>query len=67
MTTASSLPPSPSLATTLPQLSSPMPTLLAMFNEAAAHVTKEDIEERESLLGGFADGSTNPLRMLLNL
>jgi hypothetical protein len=30
--------------------------LLAMFNEAAAHVTKDDVEERESLLGGFADG-----------
>jgi hypothetical protein len=28
--------------------------LLAMFNEAAAHVTKEDLEERETLLGGFA-------------
>jgi len=28
--------------------------LLAMFNAAAAHVTKEDLEERESLLGGFA-------------
>lgn len=30
--------------------------LLAMFNEAAAHVTGEDLEERESLLGGFAGG-----------
>lgn len=28
--------------------------LLRMFNKAAADVTKEDIEERESLLGGFA-------------
>jgi hypothetical protein len=28
--------------------------LLAMFNEAAAHVTKDDLEEREALLGGFA-------------
>lgn len=27
--------------------------LLVMFNEAAAHVTKEDLE-REVLLGGFA-------------
>ena len=31
--------------------------LLAMFNEAAATVTEEDREERESLLGGFAGGS----------
>ena len=30
--------------------------LLAMFNEAAADVTEEDIAERESLLGGFASG-----------
>ncbi|HEX4963694.1 MAG TPA: hypothetical protein VF173_22905 [Thermoanaerobaculia bacterium] len=30
--------------------------LLRMFNEAAAEVTKEDIEERESLLGGFDTG-----------
>jgi hypothetical protein len=28
--------------------------LLRMFNKAAADVTKEDIQERESLLGGFA-------------
>lgn len=28
--------------------------LLAMFNEAAAHVTEEDLEEREALLGSFA-------------
>jgi hypothetical protein len=28
--------------------------LLKMFNEAAADVTAEDREERESLLGGFA-------------
>ena len=27
--------------------------LLAMFNEAAADVTDEDLEERELLLGGF--------------
>lgn len=30
--------------------------LLAMFNQAAAYVTKEDREERESLLGGFSGG-----------
>jgi hypothetical protein len=30
--------------------------LLAMFNEAAAEVTEEDLEERETLLGGFAGG-----------
>lgn len=30
--------------------------LLDMFNEAAGDVTEEDIEERESLLGGFAGG-----------
>ena len=28
--------------------------LLAMFNKAAAEITKEDRDERESLLGGFA-------------
>jgi hypothetical protein len=28
--------------------------LLDMFNEAAAHLGKDDFEERESLLGGFA-------------
>ena len=28
--------------------------LLAMFNEAAADVTAEDLDERESLLGGFS-------------
>ena len=28
--------------------------LLEMFNKAAADVTKEDLAERESLLGGFA-------------
>jgi hypothetical protein len=33
--------------------------LLKMFNEAAADVTAEDREERESLLGGFADGRTS--------
>ena len=31
--------------------------LLAMFNDAAEDVTREDYEERESLLGGFAGGS----------
>lgn len=30
--------------------------LLEMFNEAAADVTQADLEERESLLGGFAGG-----------
>ena len=30
--------------------------LLKMFNEAAADVTQEDLEERESLLGGFSGG-----------
>ena len=30
---------------------------LAMFNEAAAHVTDEDLEEREALLGAFIDVS----------
>jgi hypothetical protein len=30
--------------------------LLALFNEAAAHVTNEDLEERELLLGGFSVG-----------
>lgn len=30
--------------------------LLDMFNEAAAHLVEADIEERESLLGGFAAG-----------
>jgi|GraSoiStandDraft_5_1057265.scaffolds.fasta_scaffold1265497_1 hypothetical protein len=29
-------------------------TLLEMFNRAAADVTSEDLDERESLLGGFA-------------
>jgi hypothetical protein len=33
--------------------------LLKMFNEAAADVTAEDREERESLLGGFAGGLTS--------
>jgi len=28
--------------------------LLEMFNRAAADVTQEDLDERESLLGGFA-------------
>lgn len=30
--------------------------LLSMFNEAAAHLTAEDFEERESLLSAFASG-----------
>jgi hypothetical protein len=30
--------------------------LLDMFNEAAAHLVKDDLDERESLLGGFAAG-----------
>lgn len=30
--------------------------LLQMFNEAAADVTREDLAERESLLGGFSGG-----------
>jgi len=30
--------------------------LLRMFNKAAADVTQEDRDERESLLGGFAGG-----------
>jgi len=30
--------------------------LLTMFNDAAAELTDEDLEERESLLGGFAAG-----------
>ena len=33
--------------------------LLAMFNEAAAHLVQDDFEERESLLGGFAAGQTD--------
>lgn len=33
--------------------------LLAMFNEAAAHLSKDDFEERESLLGGFAAGQAD--------
>lgn len=33
--------------------------LLDMFNEAAAHLGKDDFEERESLLGGFAAGQTD--------
>jgi hypothetical protein len=33
--------------------------LLKMFNEAAAEMTAEDREERESLLGGFAGGPTS--------
>ena len=30
-----------------------------MFNEAAAHLGKDDLEERESLLSGFAAGQTD--------
>ena len=30
--------------------------LLDMFNEAAAHLVEDDIDERESLLDGFAAG-----------
>ena len=33
--------------------------LLKMFNEAAADVTAEDLEERESLVGGFAGDLTS--------
>ena len=33
--------------------------LLEMFNRAAAEVTDEDLEERESLLGGFAGGQVD--------
>lgn len=33
--------------------------LLKMFNEAAADLTAEDREERESLLGGFVGGPTS--------
>ncbi|HEX3555289.1 MAG TPA: hypothetical protein VIA62_18855 [Thermoanaerobaculia bacterium] len=33
--------------------------LLQMFNEAAADVTGEDLEERESLLGGFAGATVD--------
>ena len=28
-----------------------------MFNAAASDVTRDDLDERESLLGGFAGGS----------
>jgi hypothetical protein len=31
--------------------------LLEMFSAAAADVTQEDLDERESLLGGFAGGA----------
>ena len=34
--------------------------LLNMFNEAAADVTAADREERESLLGAFADDGSYP-------
>lgn len=30
--------------------------LLEMFNEAAAHIDSADLDERESLVGGFAGG-----------
>jgi len=36
--------------------------LLDMFNEAAAHVTEQDIEERESLLSGFAGARLGSLQ-----
>ena len=36
--------------------------LLEMFNEAASDVTEEDLEERETLLGGFTGGPA-PLQM----
>lgn len=34
--------------------------LLAMFNEAAAEITEEDLADRESLLSGFAGRSEEP-------
>ena len=33
--------------------------LLGMFNEAAAEVTEEDLEEREFLIGGFAGNAAD--------
>jgi hypothetical protein len=33
--------------------------LLDMFNEAAADITEEDLEERESLIGGFAGATVD--------
>ena len=33
--------------------------LLEMFNRAAEDVTEDDVAERESLLGGFAGGSSD--------
>ena len=33
--------------------------LLEMFNAAAAEVTEEDLEERESLLGGFVGNAAD--------
>ena len=33
--------------------------LLEMFNEAAREVTEEDLDERESLLGGFAGSAVD--------
>ena len=30
-----------------------------MFNRAAAEITDEDLEERESLIGGFAGGQVD--------
>lgn len=39
--------------------------LLAMFSEAAVHVTDEDLDERESLLGGFSgEGSDRRLKTI---
>ncbi len=37
--------------------------LLWMFNRAAEDVTNEDVEERESLLGGFVGSRAPELRM----
>ena len=37
--------------------------LLAMFNEAAADVTDEDLEEREILLGRFSSGPGDEARV----
>lgn len=33
--------------------------LLEMFNRAAADVDREDLDERESLIGGFAGGAAD--------
>ena len=34
--------------------------MLAMFDEAAAEVTEEDLAEREIILGGFTCGTEEP-------